>query len=106
MKIVFATALRHAPRSGAAQHDTPALFVGTLVSTKLEKSAVKRNRMRRRCREAFRITIKEMSQLPMANCQLLLAPRASSLNCDFEELREDTENFLKHLGVRTKDHSG
>lgn len=94
------------------------LYAGTIASTKLEKSAVKRNRMRRRCREALRITTKETSQLPIVNssrlpvearprrdwrpapqsdCQLLIVPRLSSLTCDFEELLHDAQNFLSYL---------
>src|SRR5262245_45962504 len=41
----------------ARQPDGPAVFVGTLASTKLDKSAVGRNRMRRRCREALRLAL-------------------------------------------------
>ena len=37
----------------------PCLLVGILTSTRLDKSAVKRNRMRRRCREALRISLKD-----------------------------------------------
>lgn len=51
-----------APFHPAADKSKCALYVGTLASTKLDKSAVKRNRMRRRCREALRIAVLETQQ--------------------------------------------
>jgi ribonuclease P protein component len=71
------------------------LLVGTSASKKLHKSAVKRNKMRRRCREALRVTTKESTK--NLNVQLLITPRSSSLTCDFNELRSDAEAFLNHL---------
>lgn len=48
---------------GAPAKDDPAgIYVGLVASTKLHKSAVKRNRMRRRCREALRITLNDVSK--------------------------------------------
>ncbi|HLC75664.1 MAG TPA: ribonuclease P protein component [Candidatus Peribacterales bacterium] len=70
-------------------------FVGTTASTKLDKSAVRRNRMRRRCREALRLTAKERQKLPV--CQLLISPRSSSLDCAFQELQRDAVEFLTSL---------
>jgi len=52
--------LRGQPRS-AGQEASVGLYVGLLTSAKLHKSAVKRNRMRRRCREAMRVTLKAIS---------------------------------------------
>lgn len=103
MKIVYA----QCENAKMRKSNLPGLYVGAIASTKMEKSAVKRNRMRRRCREALRITVKEMSQLPKAcpersrgiNCQLLIAPRLSSLTCDFGELLQDARNFLRHIGT-------
>lgn len=71
------------------------LYVGTAASAKLDKSAVKRNRMRRRIREALRTTVREMNDLPAA--QLLLFPRACSLQCDFGDIRADITSFLSVL---------
>ena len=118
MKMIYVTSrgastaprLRHAERSaeqelstesrhvaGLAQHDVPQLLVGTLASTHLDKSAVKRNRMRRRCREALRIVLLAY-RLPLtAHVQLLISPRSSSLTCPFPELLEDIRAFLTHL---------
>jgi ribonuclease P protein component len=72
------------------------IFAGLQASTKLHKSAVKRNRMRRRCREALRITLRR-AQGDTQNCQLIITPRSSSLSADFAELQKDTEHFLMHL---------
>ena len=71
------------------------LYIGTFASTKLEKSAVKRNRMRRRCREALRVVVQEEQDLPTA--QLLLSPRSSSLTCAFQDILSDVRLFLSLL---------
>ncbi|OGG91278.1 ribonuclease P protein component [Candidatus Kaiserbacteria bacterium RIFCSPLOWO2_12_FULL_53_8] len=84
-----------ASRRGVARYAPTGLFVGTAASTKLDKSAVKRNRMRRRCREALRLAVKPEKTLPL--CQLIIVPRSSSLQCDFEELLKDAKAFLSHL---------
>ena len=71
------------------------LYVGTFASTKLHKSAVVRNRMRRRCREALRIVVHERDTLPTA--QLLVCPRSASLKAPFVILQEDVKAFLATL---------
>lgn len=72
-----------------------AVYVGTLASAKLHKSAVKRNRMRRRCREAIRLALKDIEKLPTA--QLLLCPRDASLDASFEMIQNDISQFLSSL---------
>lgn len=83
------------PRSLHAAPSVPALYVGSVASTKLDKSAVKRNRMRRRCREALRISLENTPNLPPA--QLLLLPRSSSLSCTFSQLQTEAQTFLSTL---------
>ncbi|MBI3331329.1 ribonuclease P protein component [Candidatus Peregrinibacteria bacterium] len=83
------------PRHPAADPKKTGIYLGTVASTKLEKSAVKRNRMRRRCREAFRVTLKEVEKPVTA--QLLILPRSSSLTCAFPELVSDVRAFLSVL---------
>lgn len=73
------------------------VYLGTLTSTKLHKSAVKRNRMKRRCREAWRITLRDVDSLPLAQLQLLLIPRSSSLVAPFPDLQQDVRQFLSRL---------
>jgi len=71
------------------------MYVGMVASTKLHKSAVKRNRMRRRCREALRTVVREHADLP--TCQLLICPRSSSLDAPYAVLEEDVRAFLSVL---------
>lgn len=80
------------PRHPAAKRDTLAVYAGTLASRKLDHSAVKRNRMRRRCREALRVAV--ASHAALQTTQLLLAPRSSSLKAPFAEIAKDIEHFL------------
>lgn len=79
--------------------DRPALYLGTLASTRLHKSAVKRNRMRRRCKEAFRLALKEQGGVASQNIsfQLLVSPRSSSLSCAFGDIRGDVSRFVSTL---------
>jgi ribonuclease P protein component len=74
----------------------PGLYVGVVTSAKLHKSAVKRNRMRRRAREALRLVCQERDA-PTAPIRLLLFPRSSSLSAPFDELQEDARRFLFSL---------
>lgn len=71
------------------------LFVGTMASAKLNKSAVKRNRMRRRCKEALRKAVIDRNENDAV--QLLLCPRSRSLTCDFSDIQSDVERFLSTL---------
>lgn len=80
------------PRHPGALCDSEAIYAGTLASSKLDPSAVKRNRMRRRTREALRTGLLHEETLPTT--QLLIAPRSSSLSAPFEEIRKDIELFL------------
>lgn len=80
------------PRHPAVRRDAEGIYVGTLASSKLHKSAVKRNRMRRRCREALRITLKTIEKAPTT--QLLIAPRSSSLDTPFMDIQRDIQSFL------------
>ncbi len=80
------------PRHPAAQRASEGIYAGTLASTKLDKSAVKRNRMRRRCREALRISL--LRYTTISTTQLLIAPRSSSLAAPFVALEQDIQAFL------------
>ena len=81
--------------------DQKALYLGTLASLRLHKSAVKRNRMRRRCKEAFRLAVKAEGGTNRASSsrsfQLLVSPRSSSLSCAFGDIQEDVSRFLSSL---------
>lgn len=80
------------PRHPAVRTSRPEIYAGTIASTKLDKSAVKRNRMRRRCREALRLALMRYDEL--STTQLLIAPRTSSLTVPFGALTEDIQAFL------------
>lgn len=87
--------LHGAPKNPNIHPETMAVYIGTAASVRLDKSAVRRNRMRRRCREAFRITLKSHKKLP--TIQLLVTPRTASLDCVFEDIVFDVESFLSQL---------
>ncbi|MDB4978235.1 MAG: hypothetical protein JWM56_421 [Candidatus Peribacteria bacterium] len=90
-----------APWHPAANPLVPAVYVGTMASAKLDKSAVRRNRMRRRCREALRTELQKYDTFPAH--QLLIAPRSGSLTAPFADIQTDIRNFLTFLhGSSTK----
>lgn len=97
-KTMFVRWLPGAPRHPAANPSAPAVYIGTLASSKLDKSAVKRNRMRRRCREAFRMSLQQATDLPTV--QLLISPRSSSLRSPFGDILNDVQTFLRLLHAR------
>jgi len=84
--------VRWLPGAPRSHPDAEGLLVGSFASTKLHKSAVKRNRMRRRIREAFRKSVREREKLP--TLQLLLSPTSRSLTCDNDDIVTDVESFL------------
>jgi ribonuclease P protein component len=94
-KHIHARILAGAPRHPAVKTQRTALYVGAVVSSKTDKSAVRRNRMRRRCREALRVFIK--NKRISSPAQLLLLPRSSSLDADFKELQDDVDSLLSFL---------
>jgi len=71
------------------------VYIGTYASNKLDKSAVRRNRMRRRCREAFRMEVKKLSDFPPL--LLLVTPRSRSLDASFAEIQKDVRDFLSNV---------
>lgn len=91
---------RHFPKDAQS-----GLYIGTVTSAKLDKSAVKRNRMRRRCKEALRLALKDLgekaSSFPLpasrSSYQLLIFPRSSSLIAPFTELSSDADRLLHFL---------
>ena len=83
------------PRHPAADPAVAAVYIGMLASTKLDKSAVKRNRMRRRCREAWRLLMQHAEKMPTV--QLLISPRSTSLSAPFEDIQKDAELFTTYL---------
>lgn len=79
--------------------------VGTYAPAKLHRSAVKRNRMRRRCREALRLALRDMEG--DISVQLLLCPRSASLQVKFAEICTDVSQFFLQLSsCHQKKNSG
>ena len=91
--------LSGAPRHPDVDPAKPAIFMGTFGSSRLSKSAVERNRMRRRCREAWRLTLKTAQC--SGSAQLLVCPRFASLKAPFEAMLADVRAFLPLLPCRT-----
>ncbi len=93
--------LAGAPHHPAARPELSGCYVGTVASTKLSKLAVERNRMRRRCREAFRLVIQEQAQSGQTRMQrsqqLLILPRSASLSSPFSDILNDVRAFLTVL---------
>ncbi len=71
------------------------IYLGTFASASVDRTAVKRNRMRRRCREALRLFIEDLPERP--SVQLLVSPRPASLDAPFESLQRDVVAFFSHL---------
>lgn len=97
-KVMIVRWLPGPPRSARSAKEgavLSGLFVGTVASTKLSKSAVVRNRMRRRCREALRTEALAREHIPTT--QLLLCPRSASLRSPFPALQEDVRAFFSTL---------
>ena len=85
--------IRWLPCGGATWTEASrGLYVGTYAPGTLHKSAVKRNRMRRRCREALRMTMQKYTQVPPT--QLLLCPRIASLGAPFPDICADITSFI------------
>lgn len=83
------------PKRPGVDRAKETVYLGTFASAKLDKSAVKRNRMRRRCREAIRLELKVREKLP--SVQLLACPRSASLDSPFEVIQNDISQFLSTL---------
>lgn len=87
-----------APLHPAVRSRESTVYVGTVASRTLSKSAVARNRMRRRCREALRTVLKEhIPRDSSVSIQLLLCPRSPSLETPFPLLKKEIEQFLSTL---------
>ncbi|MBM3230845.1 ribonuclease P protein component [Candidatus Peregrinibacteria bacterium] len=86
------------PKNLSAPPKPGAFYLGTFASSRLDASAVKRNRMRRRCREALRLSLAQCVGLPAV--QVLMTPRPASMTCDFADIAADAGMFLALLKRR------
>lgn len=96
-KVLAAVWICGAPRTGATT--LAGIYVGTVIAASVDKSAVRRNTMRRRCREALRAECDAWNgpELPIA--QLLLRPRSASLDTPFGDLRQEARRLLTALSA-------
>jgi ribonuclease P protein component len=92
-----------APRNLAVPPKHPALYMGTFASAKLDPSAVRRNRMRRRCREAFRLLVQSAPET--GPVQLLISPRSASLDAPFPALQDEAKRLLAVLATACPLHA-
>ncbi len=83
------------PKSPGQVLPPAGLYLGTFAPSSLSKKAVERNRMRRRCREAFRLHLLTLTEVP--SLQLLICPRSSSLQCAFGDIADDVRTFFSSL---------
>lgn len=75
---------------------TPAVvYMGSYAPLALHKHAVKRNRMRRRCREALHAQMVQQQKIPTV--QLLLCPKISSLESDYRLIQTDMSRFYEFI---------
>jgi ribonuclease P protein component len=96
-KTFIARWLPGAPRNLSVPPKRAAIYLGTYASAALDASAVRRNRMRRRVREALRLGIDAAPETP--TIQLLVSPRSASLDAPFPVLQEDVMSFLRTLST-------
>lgn len=65
----------------------------TIVSTKLEKSAVERNKLRRRIYESIRLVLKE-TQEKENKFEIILIPKKSILEAQYPDIEEDIRKII------------
>lgn len=87
------------PFNQSAELPEDTVFIGSYAPVALHKHAVKRNRMRRRCKEALLYTLKLHKKMPTV--QLLLAPKLSSLEADYDLIKTDMNRFYEFITTRT-----
>lgn len=68
--------------------------LGVAITTKIEKNATKRNKLKRRLRELFRLNRERLSK----SVDLLIIARKSASECDFNELKREILGALHYGG--------
>ena len=83
----------------ASEEDNKAK-IGFVVSTKVHKRAVQRNRIKRCAREAFRLIFKENSKLAIAlnkYMSFVVVAKATAVEATNDEIREDILNAVEKI---------
>ena len=78
-------------------NETATTKIGFVVSKKIHKRAVKRNRIRRLIREACRLLIK-YGKFPQNHLSLIFLPKQSALSADFNAVY----SAVKHLAEKLR----
>jgi ribonuclease P protein component len=68
---------------------------GFIVSSKISKRAVIRNKIKRRLREIIQKNIINIEK----GLDVVILARPNIINCDFGEIKEDTERLFKKLKI-------
>ena len=69
---------------------------GATITTKVDKRAARRNRLRRRLRECFRLT---RAQLQGPAADLVIIARSGSVELDYEQVRKEFHYLLYKAGL-------
>lgn len=80
------------------QNESMPTKVGFVVSNKIHKRAVKRNRIRRLVRESYRLLLKE-NKIPYAQkyVSLIFMVKQNSLNADFKNINRSVVQLIDKL---------
>lgn len=68
-----------------------------IISKKIDKSAVKRNRLRRQIYEAIRLNLKENQDVPIEKSDIALILKKSVQEKDFAAFKDDIKNIISKI---------
>jgi len=69
--------------------------VGITITTKVDKRATERNRLKRRIREIFRLNSKNLKE----NFDIVVIARKNAVTCDYPQIEREILGALKHHGL-------